>query len=475
MAASGGHLLVPKAMRLIRYAVEKTGRLIRDKLPQASKPIEAEAQPAYARVSQRQPASRVAGIRQSQSRWYSTKHATNATIRHFSSRSGANASRASYPSSRTGSAVARSTGRAPFASTLRPNLTGGTLCRSAGGYGLGGGRVGGARYFSHSPAAPAQVVNNVSQAVRAFWLSGQKARFDGTHPRTGEKRFRAMSSLQDEAKHMMDSSPVNAPGSFLDFKVSPTITAVGPLSGVPRSACADSCDYELHHDTLNNTTLMSNLSVDFARALKDLAAIMNDLKHLAVLGDLPISLENKSTLRVRFPGCDADTLENLCRELNIKRGIVGQDEDFDAHNGTDLALLFPFAPSKTASEVCIDFHYDSRATKRIKRDRIEWHEMLSPPPQPSAGFSHVSATSQSADAFEMVGEALGQNPWISSPSGYSSIHESESAGDDDAALYFFQPRNVPVRASQKTSAAGNGYEGLEGIYRFIEECDQAQS
>ncbi|KAL2430833.1 hypothetical protein ABEF95_013790 [Exophiala dermatitidis] len=478
MAASGGHLLVPKAMRLIKYAVEKTGRLIRDKLPQASRPIEADVQPAYARVSQRQPATRVAGIRQSQNRWYSTQRAIGTTIRHFSSRTGNHASRpgrASYPSSRTASAVGRSTGRAPFASTLRPNLTGGALCRSAGGYGLGGGRVGGARYFSHSPAAPAQVVNNVSQAVRAFWLSGQKVRFDGANSRTGEKRFRAMSSLQDEAKHMMDMSAANAPGSYIDFKVSPTITAVGPLSSVPRSPSAASCEHGHQQDTLNNVAVMSNLAVDFARALKDLAAIMNDLKHLSVLGDLPISLHNSTTLRVRFPGCDADTVENLCRELNIRRGLVGQDEDFDVHNGTDMALLFPFAPSKTASEVCVDSSQECRATKHVKRDKIEWHEMLSPALQPSAGYSHISATSQSDNAFEMVDKVLDHNPWASPPSGYSSLHGSESDMEGDAAMYFFQPRNVSVRKSHTTSAAGNGYEGVEGIYRFIEECDRARS
>ncbi|KIX07958.1 uncharacterized protein Z518_02612 [Rhinocladiella mackenziei CBS 650.93] len=481
MAAPGGDLLIPKAMRLIRYAVEKTGRIIRDKLPQASKPVvETEVQPAYARVSQQQPVNRIAAIRQTQSRWYSTwrytKNALNDSVRHYSSQSGTRP-RASYPTSRTAGAVQQWTGRTPFASTLRPNLTGGTLCRSAGGYGLGGGRVGGARYFSHSPAAPAQVVNNVSQAVRAFWLSGQKARFDGTNPRTGEKRFRAVSSLQDDARHIMDASPANAPGSFVDFKVSPTITAVGPLSSVPRSSTT-SCNYEFHQDTLNNVHLMSNLSLDFTRALKDLAAIMNDLKHLATLGDLPISLHNSTTLRVRFPGCDADTVESLCRELNVKRGIVGQDENFDAQNGTEMALLFPFAPSMTASEVCLDSNYTDRPVKRAKRDRVEWHEMLSPPPQPSAGFSHISATSQSPDAFEMIDQAVGQNPWISSPSGYSSFHESDLHDHDDednVALYFFQPRNTPVRERLTTIASGGDYDGLEGIYRFIEECDRARS
>lgn len=476
MAGSGGHLLVPKAMRLIKYAFEKTGRLIREKIPQAAKPLEANTEPAYARVSQRQPVNRLTQIRQAQSRYYSTKHTVNNNVRHYSSQPGpaARPSRASYPSSRTATAVGRLTGRTPFAATLRPNLTGGTLCRSAGGYGLGGGRVGGVRYFSHSPAAPAQVVNNVSQAVRAFWLSGQKARFDGANPRTGEKRFRAVSSLQEEARHTMDMSSTTAPGSFIDFKVCPTITAVGPLSTIPRSPSVSSCDYEMQQDTLNNTVVMSNLSVDFARALKDLAAIMNDLKHLATLGDLPIFLHNSTTLRVRFPGCDADTVENLCRELNIKRGMVGQDEDFDAQNGTDMALMFPYAPSKTASEVCVDPTHN-RPVKRVKRENVDWHEMLSPPQQRSPGFSHVSATSESQDAFDIIDNAIGHNPWISSPSGYSSLHESEVQGDDDAAMFFFQPGQTRVAKQHAAPARGDGYEGLEGIYRFIEECDRARS
>ncbi|KAJ9639305.1 hypothetical protein H2204_003916 [Knufia peltigerae] len=472
MAGASGHLLVPKAMRLIRYAVEKTGRLIREKIPQAAKPVEANVEPAYARVSQRQPLSRINQIRQAQStRLYSTSHAAKNTVRHYSSRSGPSTrSRASYPSSRTATAVGRSTGRAPFASTLRPSLTGGTLCRSAGGYGLGGGRVGGARYFSHSPTAPAQVVNNVSQAVRAFWLSGQKARFDGA-TKTGEKRFRAISNLQEDARHRMDMSSVNAPGSFIDFKVCPTITAVGPLSNIPRSPPA-SCDYESEQHTLSNTNTMSNLAVDFARALKDLAAIMNDLKHLATLGDLPLFLHDNSTLRVRFPGCDLDTVEALCIELNIKRGIVGQDEDFDSQNGTDMALMFPFAPSKTASEVCLEAL--ARPMKRTKRDRVDWHEMLTPPQQHSAGYSHVSVRSPSPGSFEVVDGVLDTNPLVSSSSGYSSLHESE-LGEEDAAMYFFQPGRARVSGRNPASTTCNRYEGLEGIYRFIEECDRVRS
>jgi len=475
MATSGGHLLVPKAMRLIRFAAEKTVRFLRDKLPQAAKPAEAETQPAYARVSTQQPIHRIAAIRQSQSRWNSTRQ----TTRHFSSHSRLNArpARTSYASSRTAAALGRWTGRTPFASTLRPNLTGGALCRSAGGYGTGSGRIGGARYFSHSPAAPAQVVSNVSQAVRAFWLSGQKARFDGANPRTGEKRFRAVSALQEDARHRMDMSPADAAGSYIDFKVSPTITAIGPLSNVPRPVTAPTCDSETESvaaPSLNNSVVMTNLAVDFARALKDLAAIMNDLKHLAVLGDLPLSLPNSTTLRVRFPGCDADTVEALCRELNIRRGIVGQDEGFDVQNGTDMALLFPFAPSRTPSQLADDEAAAAagrpvKKCRRLQQDRLDWEGMLLPS-SPSRGYSHRSVTSHE-HGFERIDEIMVENPWA--PSGYSSLHTSDVPGD--AAMYF-EPchRDVGWTSARAPPSHASRYEGLEGIYRFLEECDQAR-
>jgi hypothetical protein len=440
-----------------RFAI----RAVREKLPQVARAAEAQAEPVYARLPARQPLNRLAAIKQSQSRWHSTKQA----VRYFSSqaRAGAQASRAAYPASRTAAAVGRLTTRTPFASQLRPNLTGGTLCRSAGGYGLGGGRIGGARYFSHSPAAPVQVVNNVSQAVRAFWLSGSKAQFDGFNARTGDKRYRAVSEIQDEARQKMDMASVHAKGSFIDFKVSPTITAVGPLASIPRASTSVECEHE-QEATLNNTTVMSNLAVDFARALKDLAAIMNDLKHLSTLGDLPILLENSTTLRVRFPGCDRDTVESLCRELNIRRGIVGQDEGFDRAVGTEMALLFPFAPSKTPSEVMYETEIRTRPAKRAKREHVNWHEMLSPTVTHSPGYSRHSATS---NELEELGEIV-EFARISSPSGYSSLHSSEIE-DDNVATYF-----EPKHKNTPTVGQATGYEGLEGIYRFIEECDRAK-
>jgi len=334
-------------------------------------------------------------------------------------RDAAQYNRASFPKSATATAVSRLTTRAPFASTLRPNLTGGALPRTSGGYGLGGGRTGGARYFSHTPAAPAQVVNNVSAAVRAFWLSGQKAQFDGMSS-LGEKRYRSITNLQEETGRKMRSVSRMAPGSYIDFPVNPTLTALTPLGAqFPFSSAMD-----VSAPNLNTEGFLDILSVDFARALKDLSATMNDLKRLSSLGDLPITLEQKSTLRVRFPGCDAGIVERLCDEVGVQRGIIYQDEDFESSAGTQMALLFPYAPTSE-------------------------HTLSSP---------GGSLRSQSGHDYEEVDEEILDNPWLDSFESMDDISEAESA-------YFSRP------SPQQNSS---DYEGLEGIYRFLEQCDSAR-
>ena len=329
---------------------------------------------------------------------------------------------------------------------MRPNLTGGTLGRTAGGYTIGAGRVGGARYFSHGPAAPAQVINNVSVGVRAFFLSGQKARFDGVDHVTGNKKYKAVSALQDEAERKMTSIPRTAPGSFVDLQMSPTITAFGlekkfGLSGAVEPA------------TLKSDGILDVLSADFGRALKDLAAILNDLKRLSSLGDLPILLHDRSTIRVRFPGCDAATVERLCDEVGVQRGKIVQDEDFNIRTGADLALLYPFAPSIPASPGIEEYFYREEPACPQKPDEVDWEAMM------SDSFSEASPAHKLS--FEDV-TMFNDNPWVSSPSGYSSINISELG---DRALF------------PETSSAGipstSGCGSTEGIHRFLAECDRA--
>ncbi|RAL11543.1 putative glycerol dehydrogenase Gcy1 [Aspergillus homomorphus CBS 101889] len=430
----------------------KACKTLRSKFPEQLPQGSLRLQPEYVRVAHRQPINRAAAIRQARSRQFSTR-AAGSFVSYL--RSGLQADRAATTKvSSVASNVSRLTTRAPFASALRPNLTGGTLGRTAGGYTIGAGRIGGARYFSHGPAAPAQVINNVSMGVRAFFLSGQKARFDGVDPITGNKRYKAVSKLQDEAERKMSAIPRTAPGSFIDFQIAPTITAFGLQKNLAATGTYDD-------QTLNSEGLLDLLSADFARALKDLAVVLNDLKRLKTLGDMPILLHDRSTIRVRFPGCDAQTVERLCDEAGIQRGKIMQDEEFDLHTGADLALLFPFAPSIPASSEADDYFYKFQAMQSQAPEQVDWHAMMSPEKHSDASPS-VHRQPSNQVSFEDV-TIFAENPWASPLSDYSSINVSE-LGDH---TYFHETLSsgVPVTTSE--------YDGSDGIRKFIAECDRA--
>jgi len=272
-------------------------------------------------------------------------------------------------------------------------------------------------------------------------ISGQKAQFDGVHPRTGEKRYKSVTALQAQVNRKTRKLPKATPGSFIDFSVNPTITALTPLSAVTGFSSV-SCEKQ----NLNSEGLLDILSVDFSRALKDLAAVLNDLKRLSNLGDLPISYQ-WSSLRVHFPGCDAGTVERICDELGVQRGVIRQDEDFDTFVGTEIALLFPFAPSRTPSEN--SFFAQSVSARQ---DQIDWRHMMTPEQRMTP--EECSTHSDDGLDFEDLGD---ENPWLSSPSGYESLHTSDAGSeaiDDSHNLH------TPYE-----------YQGIEGIYRFMEHCE----
>lgn len=432
------HSLFARHAKELKAAFRKVSQAVDAQL---SAQPHAKLETAVVRNAARQPLHPIARIRQSQSRWYSTaRKSFNGAVRHFTSsasgRTGAKYDRASFPKSRIGTYINQSSGRAPFASTLRPNLTGGTLGRTAGGYALGSGRIGGARYFSHGPASQAQVVQNVSQAVRAFFISGQKAQFDGVSPRC-EKRYKSMTALQEETSRKMHSLPQATPGSRLEFTINPTITALTSINAVAGYGMSE----QVQADHLNSEGLLDVLSVDFSRSLKDLAAVLNDLKRLSALGDLPITYEG-SSLRVHFPGCDADSVERLCDELNVSRGTVIQDPAFDSFAGTEIALLFPFAPSEEVSE-CESLFEEPLPKHMTNRKAISIEDMFTP--------SSPAYSTQSDTGLEDVIE---ENPWLSSPSGYESVRSVSDIGSN---------KHDPLE-----------YQGFEGIYRFIEELDSVR-
>ncbi|KAI0905606.1 hypothetical protein F4823DRAFT_566596 [Ustulina deusta] len=439
MVASIGGIWAPLALRLARSTAYKATKLIRSKLASVTRPVNVAVEPVFARVQPRHPIHPTAFLRQQKNRrWHST-NATykniNAAVRRFMSTGRLGETlridRSKFLATRTGQAISQFTGRAPFASTLRPNLTGGALPRTAGGYGLGSGRIGGARYFSHAPASQAQVFQNVSAAVRAFWISGQKAQFDGLNHR-GEKQYRAVSALQDEAARKMASVPHYAAGSYVDFRLNPIITALSPLTGAFPYPSAGVKAPVLNAATLNTEGFLDVLSIDFARALKDLTSTLADIKKLSTLGDLPIQMEKGYVLRVRFPGVDADTVESLCDDLGLTRGIVREDPNFDAEMGVPMALKFPYAPNNQATDDQGFLALTSPGGSLRSEDSFpNRHELF-------AGFDEIDG-----------------NPWLSVPDleGYESMSPPLMSSGDHCS---------------------EDFEGLEGVYRFLEECDRAQ-
>ncbi|EGW32696.1 uncharacterized protein SPAPADRAFT_60054 [Spathaspora passalidarum NRRL Y-27907] len=87
--------------------------------------------------------------------------------------------------------------------------------------------------------------------------------------------------------------------------------------------------------------MMFNIKM-FEQKLKDLK---KDLTNLFELGELPIKyISDKNVLRIYFPNCDREKLENLCKEKNVTGGIIFEE---DCENYPEPAMMM--APSSSGS------------------------------------------------------------------------------------------------------------------------------
>ena len=302
------------------------------------------------------------------------------------------------------------------------------------------------RHFSNTPASQAQVVQNVSAGIRAFCLNGQKARYDGIDIKTGDKKWKAVTAAQDQAsqtmRHAFTSRSVK--GSTLEFVLNPTITALGVF---PTSLTSST----INTPTLNAPALLDALSTDFARALQDLAAILRDLKSLSTLGDLPLShSSNPSVLKVHFPGCDAHTVETLCDEIGVRRGVIKEDEGWRKSKDVEMALLFPFADDIEDNGEA----YFEKSSLQFQQEDVDWRDMLSHSTRTASPTRLSTKSLTSAESYHRMSIpdelSSAHNPWAGDDGGLSVL-EVDSVVDENAS-----------------------YEGMEGILRFIEVCDGAR-
>ena len=341
----------------------------------------------------------------------------------------------------------------PFASPLRPNLTSGTLRHAAGS----------ARHFSSAPVAPAHVVQNVSAAMRAFALGGLSARFAGPDPRTGAGRFRAVGRAQaaalDRAAAAAQVPGADAKGATLVFDVAPAVTALP--AGVVREAVA-----------LEASTL-SGLAGDFARSLGELARVQADLKKLAGLGTLPVRQGERGTVEVRFAGCDGATVERLCDELGVERGVVREDEGWavaeeeeerESHvrkgeRDVEMALLFPWAPSRGESEEEMQELFEIKGPRDV--EDVDWRSMMSE--------ATPRAATEREDAREEEVVWVEENPWCSKSDSFEELDESDWGSYGETRL---SPKR-PTSGARGMAEDASAFEGVEGMFRFLAECESA--
>lgn len=95
-------------------------------------------------------------------------------------------------------------------------------------------------------------------------------------------------------------------GSYVDFDMSPTIT-IPPVS-------------QLSND------IVDNLTQDIERHIAQLQAMAENVKKLATLGELPISIEN-SSLRVYFPNCEPEQVHSLLNSTEVTQGTIRSQND----------------------------------------------------------------------------------------------------------------------------------------------------
>ena len=144
-----------------------------------------------------------------------------------------------------------------------------------------------------------------------------------------------------------------------------------------------------------------------------------------------------------------------------------EDEAWDekGNKEVEMALLFPFAPSTSRSMVSED---DAAGyfnpPKPTQQDQLDWKHMISPSTHPVSLHDNASFEDYATLKSPIV------NP--DSPSGYESLRESDF-DPDDPYYHTYSPLRAPSH-STKGASIGRDYEGLEGIYKFLQVCEDVR-
>lgn len=101
----------------------------------------------------------------------------------------------------------------------------------------------------------------------------------------------------------IDRPPPSHNGSFVDFDLNPRLS-------IPRL------------DEMSSKTV-EDLERDLERHIQEIRTVIGDIKRVASLGELPITVEKDgNTLRIHFPNSDGPKVERLLLDVDVSRGVV---------------------------------------------------------------------------------------------------------------------------------------------------------
>ena len=156
--------------------------------------------------------------------------------------------------------------------------------------------------------------------------------------------------------------------------------------------------------------------------------------------------------------------------MGVSRGVIVEDEAWtNNEKDVEMAMLFPFAPSNSPAIVSEDTGLADYFTPKraVRREVVDWENMLSPstymPSRAEPLHEHTS--------FDEMVTPRSPVRSLNSPSGYESLRDSDFASDDP-----YYPTTSPLRAPTHSTPVANvsDYEGLEGIYKFLQVCDESR-
>lgn len=173
------------------------------------------------------------------------------------------------------------------------------------------------------------------------------------------------------------------------------------------------------------------------------------------------------------------------------RGVVVEDEGWHhtaqvgkagqaAEKDVEMALLFPFAPIATSPSLSSSLpseggeYYFTNPTlpKRQQRrpEQLDWKNMLSPSQHSPYTVEESLHDNYSGEEEMTLTSPADLHARCSPISGYESLRDSDFASEDP---YFHHTPSSPVKAATTTHKSGE-YEGLEGIYKFLQICEEVK-